>query len=96
MPLKSSSILSMMDIIWLLVLLPVPAGIPFVGGKKAVKLWRVKMRILFNRQAFHGSCGHCIDVFKMALKEGWDTYPIGSGAKADSVSKGSLAGIVTI
>ncbi len=37
-----------------------------------------------------------IDVYKMADREGWDIYPIGSGASAESVPKGTLAGIVII
>lgn len=37
-----------------------------------------------------------IDAFRMAAAEGWDIYPIGSGAKAEQVPKGTLAGIVVI
>ncbi len=37
-----------------------------------------------------------IDVYKMAATIGWDIYPIGSGAKASEVPKGTLAGIVII
>lgn len=37
-----------------------------------------------------------IDVFKMAAAAGWDIYPIGSDAKAASLPKGTLAGIVVV
>lgn len=37
-----------------------------------------------------------IDVFQLAASVGWDIYPIGSGAKAEEVPKGVLAGIVII
>jgi predicted metal-binding protein len=37
-----------------------------------------------------------IDVYKMAAEAGWDIYPIGSGAKAEDVPKGTLAGIVIV
>jgi len=37
-----------------------------------------------------------INVYQMAARQGWDIYPIGSGASADSVPKGTLAGIVII
>ena len=37
-----------------------------------------------------------IDVFKMAATVGWDIYPIGSDAKAASLPKGTLAGIVVV
>ncbi len=37
-----------------------------------------------------------IDVFKLATQQGWDIYPIGSGAKACDVAKGVLAGIVIV
>ncbi len=36
------------------------------------------------------------DVYQMAAKVGWEIYPIGSGAKADEIPKGSLAGIVIV
>ncbi len=37
-----------------------------------------------------------IDVYKMVALAGWDIYPIGSGAKAEGVPKGTLAGIVIV
>ena len=37
-----------------------------------------------------------IDVYRMVAMEGWDIYPIGSGAKAPDVPKGTLAGIVIV
>ncbi|MEM5785864.1 MAG: DUF2284 domain-containing protein [Syntrophobacteraceae bacterium] len=37
-----------------------------------------------------------IDVYQMVAKAGWDIYPIGSGAKAEDVTKGTLAGIVIV
>lgn len=37
-----------------------------------------------------------IDVYKMIAAAGWDVYPIGSGAKACDVPKGTLAGIVIV
>jgi predicted metal-binding protein len=37
-----------------------------------------------------------IDVYKMVALAGWDIYPIGSGAKAEDVPKGTLAGIVIV
>lgn len=37
-----------------------------------------------------------IDVYKMAAAIGWDIYPIGSNAKPEEISKGTLAGIVII
>ena len=37
-----------------------------------------------------------IDVYKMVVLAGWDIYPIGSGAKACDIVKGTLAGIVVI
>ncbi len=37
-----------------------------------------------------------IDVYKMVALAGWDIYPIGSGAKAEDVCKGTLAGIVIV
>ncbi len=37
-----------------------------------------------------------IDVYKMVAQAGWDIYPIGSGAKPESVPKGTLAGIVIV
>jgi predicted metal-binding protein len=37
-----------------------------------------------------------IDVYKMVALAGWDIYPIGSGAKAQDVPKGTLAGIVIV
>jgi predicted metal-binding protein len=37
-----------------------------------------------------------IDVYKMVAQSGWDIYPIGSGAKPEEISKGTLAGIVII
>lgn len=37
-----------------------------------------------------------IDVFKMAAREKWDIYPIGSSAAAESIPKGTLAGIVIV
>ena len=37
-----------------------------------------------------------IDVYKLAASAGWDIYPIGSGADANCVPKGVLAGIVIV
>lgn len=37
-----------------------------------------------------------IDVYRMVATAGWDIYPIGSGAKADDMPKGTLAGIIII
>jgi predicted metal-binding protein len=37
-----------------------------------------------------------IDVYKMVAEAGWDIYPIGSGAAAQDVPKGTLAGIVIV
>lgn len=37
-----------------------------------------------------------IDVFKLVAAQGWEIYPIGSGAEADCVPKGSLVGIVIV
>jgi hypothetical protein len=37
-----------------------------------------------------------IDVYKMAATIGWDIYPIGSNAKPEAISKGTLAGIIII
>ena len=37
-----------------------------------------------------------IDVYKMVALAGWEIYPIGSGAKAHDVCKGTLAGIVIV
>jgi predicted metal-binding protein len=37
-----------------------------------------------------------IDVFRMVAQAGWEIYPVGSGAKADEVPKGVLAGLVVI
>jgi hypothetical protein len=37
-----------------------------------------------------------IDVYKMVALAGWDIYPIGSGAKARDIAKGTLAGIVIV
>jgi len=37
-----------------------------------------------------------IDVYRMVAEAGWEIYPIGSGAKADEVPKGTLAGIIII
>ena len=37
-----------------------------------------------------------IDVYRMVAQSGWDIYPIGSGARADDVPKGTLAGIVIV
>ena len=37
-----------------------------------------------------------MDIFRMAADQGWDIYPIGSGARAEEVPKGSLAGILVI
>jgi predicted metal-binding protein len=37
-----------------------------------------------------------IDVYKMAASAGWDIYPIGSNAKPDQITKGTLAGIVIV
>lgn len=37
-----------------------------------------------------------IDVYSLVASVGWDIYPIGSGAAAEQVPKGTLAGIVII
>lgn len=37
-----------------------------------------------------------IDVYRMVAGVGWDIYPIGSGAKAGDVPKGTLAGLVIV
>ncbi len=37
-----------------------------------------------------------IDVYRMVALAGWDIYPIGSGAKAEDIPKGTLAGIVIV
>jgi predicted metal-binding protein len=37
-----------------------------------------------------------IDVYKMAAAIGWDVYPIGSNARPEEISKGTLAGIIII
>ncbi len=37
-----------------------------------------------------------IDVYKMVAMAGWDIYPIGSGARAADVPKGTLAGIIIV
>ena len=37
-----------------------------------------------------------IDVFKLVAAQGWEIYPIGSGAEADCVPKGTLVGIVIV
>lgn len=37
-----------------------------------------------------------IDVYKLTAAQGWDIYPIGSGADPDRVAKGTLAGIVIV
>lgn len=37
-----------------------------------------------------------IDVYKMVALAGWEIYPIGSGAKAQDIPKGTLAGIVIV
>jgi predicted metal-binding protein len=37
-----------------------------------------------------------IDVYQMVARQGWDIYPIGSGAKPEDMPKGVLAGIVIV
>lgn len=37
-----------------------------------------------------------IDVYRMVAEAGWEIYPIGSGAKAAGIPKGTLAGIVIV
>ncbi len=37
-----------------------------------------------------------IDVYRMVAMLDWDIYPIGSGAKAEDIPKGTLAGIVIV
>lgn len=37
-----------------------------------------------------------IDVYRMVAEAGWDIYPIGSGARAEDIPKGTLAGIVIV
>ncbi len=37
-----------------------------------------------------------IDVYQLVARQGWDIYPIGSGAKPGDMPKGVLAGIVIV
>lgn len=37
-----------------------------------------------------------IDAFKLVAAQGWEIYPIGSGADANRVTKGTLVGIVIV
>jgi predicted metal-binding protein len=37
-----------------------------------------------------------IDVYQLVARQGWDIYPIGSGAKPEDMPKGTLAGIVIV
>ncbi|MCL4500376.1 MAG: DUF2284 domain-containing protein [Deltaproteobacteria bacterium] len=37
-----------------------------------------------------------IDVYQLVARQGWDIYPIGSGARAEDLPKGVLAGIVIV
>jgi predicted metal-binding protein len=37
-----------------------------------------------------------IDVYQLVARQGWDIYPIGSGAKPADMPKGTLAGIVIV
>ncbi len=37
-----------------------------------------------------------IDVYQLVARQGWDIYPIGSGAKPEDMPKGVLAGIVIV
>jgi len=37
-----------------------------------------------------------IDVYKMVASLGWDIYPIGSGARPESIPKGTLAGLIVV
>jgi predicted metal-binding protein len=37
-----------------------------------------------------------MDVYKMVAAQGWDIYPIGSGAKPEDMPKGVLAGIIIV
>jgi len=37
-----------------------------------------------------------IDVYHLVARQGWDIYPIGSGAKPEEIPKGTLAGIVIV
>ena len=37
-----------------------------------------------------------MDVYKMVAAQGWDIYPIGSGAKPEDMPKGILAGIIIV
>ena len=37
-----------------------------------------------------------IDVYQLVARQGWDIYPIGSGAKPTDMPKGVLAGIVIV
>ncbi len=37
-----------------------------------------------------------IDVYRMACAAGWDIYPVGSGAKPEEFSYGTLAGIIIV
>jgi hypothetical protein len=37
-----------------------------------------------------------IDVYHLVARQGWDIYPIGSGAKPEDMPKGVLAGLVIV
>jgi predicted metal-binding protein len=37
-----------------------------------------------------------IDVYQLVTRQGWDIYPIGSGAKPEDMPKGTLAGLVIV
>jgi hypothetical protein len=37
-----------------------------------------------------------IDVFALIAAQGWEIYPIGSGAAPDCVPKGTLSGIIIV
>jgi predicted metal-binding protein len=37
-----------------------------------------------------------IDVYQLVARQGWEIYPIGSGAKPGDMPKGVLAGLVIV
>jgi predicted metal-binding protein len=37
-----------------------------------------------------------IDVYQLVTRQGWDIYPIGSGARPEDMPKGTLAGLVIV
>jgi predicted metal-binding protein len=61
-------------------------GCAVLKGKPCVHFYRTR--------ASMESVG--IDCFKLATEVGWDILPIGSGAKAENITQGTLMGIVLI